>query len=67
MKQYEKLYLRKKITMIRVLGIGETVLDILFKVDQPQKAVPSGSMLIVLLLTLCGWVPWRHRRADYPE
>ena len=27
----------------RVLGIGETVLDILFKEDQPQKAVPGGS------------------------
>ncbi|MBQ2188482.1 MAG: carbohydrate kinase [Bacteroidales bacterium] len=27
----------------RVIGIGETVLDILFKNDQPQKAVPGGS------------------------
>lgn len=27
----------------RVIGIGETVLDILFKHDQPQKAVPGGS------------------------
>jgi fructokinase len=27
----------------RVLGIGETVLDILFKDDQPLKAVPGGS------------------------
>ena len=27
----------------RVLGIGETVLDILFKDDQPQKAVLGGS------------------------
>ena len=25
------------------MGIGETVLDILFKNDQPQKAVPGGS------------------------
>ena len=30
-------------TMKRVIGIGETVLDILFKDDQPQKAVPGGS------------------------
>ena len=30
-------------TMNRVIGIGETVLDILFKDDQPQKAVPGGS------------------------
>ncbi len=30
-------------TMKRVIGIGETVLDILFKGDQPQKAVPGGS------------------------
>lgn len=27
----------------RIIGIGETVLDILFKDDQPQKAVPGGS------------------------
>lgn len=27
----------------RVIGIGETVLDILFKDDQPLKAVPGGS------------------------
>lgn len=30
-------------TRNRVIGIGETVLDILFKNDQPQKAVPGGS------------------------
>ena len=30
-------------TKNRVTGIGETVLDILFKDDQPQKAVPGGS------------------------
>ena len=30
-------------TTKRVIGIGETVLDILFKDDQPQKAVPGGS------------------------
>jgi fructokinase len=29
--------------MKRIIGIGETVLDILFKEDQPQKAVPGGS------------------------
>lgn len=29
--------------MHRVIGIGETVLDIIFKDDQPQKAVPGGS------------------------
>ena len=27
----------------RIIGIGETVFDILFKEDQPQKAVPGGS------------------------
>lgn len=27
----------------RIIGIGETVLDILFKDDQPLKAVPGGS------------------------
>ena len=30
-------------TPTRVIGIGETALDILFKDDQPQKAVPGGS------------------------
>ncbi|MBQ7222061.1 MAG: carbohydrate kinase [Bacteroidales bacterium] len=30
---------------MRVIGIGETVYDILFKNDQPQKAVPGGSTL----------------------
>ena len=30
-------------TKNRIIGIGETVLDILFKDDQPQKAVPGGS------------------------
>lgn len=29
--------------MTRIIGIGETVLDILFKEDQPQTAVPGGS------------------------
>ena len=32
-----------ELTKQRVIGIGETVLDILFKDDQPQKAVPGGS------------------------
>jgi len=30
-------------TQKRIIGIGETVFDILFKDDQPQKAVPGGS------------------------
>ncbi len=30
-------------TTPRIIGIGETVLDILFKDDQPLKAVPGGS------------------------
>ena len=30
-------------TKNRIIGIGETVLDILFKNDQPLKAVPGGS------------------------
>ena len=29
--------------MRKVIGIGETVLDIIFKNDQPQRAVPGGS------------------------
>lgn len=30
--------------MRKVFGIGETILDIIFKNDQPQKAVPGGSV-----------------------
>ena len=29
--------------MRKVIGIGETVLDIIFKNNQPQRAVPGGS------------------------
>ena len=31
-------------TMRKVIGIGETILDIIFKNDQPQAAVPGGSV-----------------------
>ena len=30
--------------MKKVIGIGETILDILFKDNQPMKAVPGGSV-----------------------
>ena len=30
--------------MRRVIGIGETILDVLFRENQPQKAVPGGSV-----------------------
>lgn len=30
--------------MRKVIGIGETILDIIFKNNQPQKAVPGGSV-----------------------
>ena len=30
--------------MNKIIGIGETILDILFKNDQPVKAVPGGSV-----------------------
>ena len=30
-------------TMKRIIGIGETVFDIIFKNNQPQAAVPGGS------------------------
>ena len=29
--------------MRKIIGIGETVLDIIFKGDQPMAAVPGGS------------------------
>lgn len=35
--------------MRRIIGIGETVLDIIFKNDQPQKAVPGGSAFNALI------------------
>lgn len=31
-------------TMRKVIGIGETILDIIFRDDQPIGAVPGGSM-----------------------
>ena len=31
-------------TARKVIGIGETILDILFKNDQPTAAVPGGSV-----------------------
>ena len=39
----ERGNIKNRVTRKRVIGIGETVLDILFKNDQPQKAVPGGS------------------------
>lgn len=67
-------------SMLRVIGIGETVLDILFKNDQPQKAVPGGSTFnsIVSLgrritYTLIAQAEYRADRgyqpliADFPE
>ncbi|MDR1344754.1 MAG: PfkB family carbohydrate kinase, partial [Tannerellaceae bacterium] len=30
--------------MRKVIGVGETILDILFKNDQPQIALPGGSV-----------------------
>lgn len=44
-KSVVKIYFIKdeRMNKNRVIGIGETVLDILFKDDQPQKAVPGGS------------------------
>ena len=41
--------------MRRVIGIGETVLDIIFKDDQPISAVPGGSTFNCLVsLGRCG-------------
>jgi len=42
-KKSSKFAAKFCIMATRVIGIGETVLDILFKNDQPQKAVPGGS------------------------
>ena len=35
--------------MRKVIGIGETVLDIIFKNDQPTVAVPGGSVFNCLI------------------
>ena len=34
----------KEDKMRKVIGIGETILDIVFKNNQPTKAVPGGSV-----------------------
>lgn len=34
---------------MRIIGIGETVLDIIFSNDQPQRAVPGGSTFNALI------------------
>ena len=36
--------------MRKVFGIGETILDIIFRNDQPQKAVPGGSVFNGLIV-----------------
>lgn len=38
-----------KIRMRRIIGIGETIFDILFKQEQPFKAVPGGSVFNTLI------------------
>ena len=39
----------------RVLGIGETILDIIFRNNQPEKAVPGGSVFNAMVsLARCG-------------
>ena len=35
--------------MRKVIGIGETVLDIIFQNDQPVQAVPGGSVFNSLI------------------
>lgn len=46
---------KKQETMRKVIGIGETVLDIIFKDDQPMAAVPGGSTFNCLIsLGRCG-------------
>lgn len=37
------LTLRKISAMAKIIGIGETVLDVIFRNDQPQSATPGGS------------------------
>ena len=44
---------------MKIVGIGETVLDIIFKNDQPQAAVPGGSTFNALI-SLGRTVPKRY-------
>ena len=37
-------YVPRTDTMRKVIGIGETILDIIFKNEQPTAAVPGGSV-----------------------
>ncbi len=39
--------------MRKVIGIGETVLDIIFKNNQPDTAAPGGSTLALNMSTCC--------------
>ena len=43
--------------MRKVIGIGETVLDIIFKNDQPIQAVPGGSTFNALISLARSGVP----------
>lgn len=44
--------------MRNIYGIGETVLDIIFRHDQPQRAVPGGSTFnTIISLGRCGLYP----------
>ena len=56
------LYLCKnKVAMRSITGIGETVLDIVFKEDQPQAAVPGGSTFNAMISL------GRTARVRFPE
>ena len=35
--------------MRKVIGIGETILDIIFKNNQPTKALPGGSVFNAMI------------------
>ena len=43
-QELKNLQTQKLTTMRKVIGIGETILDILFRNGQPQAAVPGGSV-----------------------
>ena len=55
MRNYSYLCAKILKTMRKVIGIGETVLDIIFRDEQPISALPGGSTFnAIISLGRCG-------------
>ena len=51
--------------MRKVIGIGETILDIIFRGDQPSAAVPGGSVFNGIVSLGRMSLPQPYREALY--